>query len=248
MNGRRMISGGDDRKAAGSGSRIARSAIGGVTKDYLLSGNHPAKPALDAIFRSIRATKDELIFQSSGFNTLFKKSRSFIRVASHPSLPGYILKVYLDDEQRQKHNRPGWQWLVRRCEGAENIRKIIQQKEIEHFRVPGKWLYPLPPRPRSISGYQPFLLIVEDMDLVSREENEKAWKTMITREHLDELFSIVTGAGGSSYRPDNIWLTRHGEFAFIDTEYPRQQFDFNSISPYLSPSMRKYWNSLVRYR
>jgi hypothetical protein len=215
-------------------------------KRYILPENHPAKPALDAIFLSTRATKDEATFRASGFTTLFTKSRSFIRVARHLSLPGYLLKVYLDSEQRQKRKRASWEWLVLRCEGAEKIRKIIEKKKITHFQVPGKWLYPLPPHPDCTSMEQPFLLIVDDMKLVSNAENEAAWKTVITREHLNELYLIITKAGGSSYRPDNIWLTKHGKFAFIDTEYPRQKFDYNSIPSYLSPEMRSYWANLTQ--
>ena len=78
--------------------------------------------------------------------------------------------------------------------------------------------------PNSTSVDQPFVLLVDDMDLVSKQENEVAWKSMITREHLNELYLIITRAGGSSYRPDNIWLTKHGKFAFVDTEYPKNNF------------------------
>jgi hypothetical protein len=215
-------------------------------KRYFLPENHPAKPALDAIFLSTRATKDEATFQASGFTTLYAKSRSFIRVVRHPSIPGYLLKVYLDSEQRQKRNRTGWERLIFRCEGAEKIRNIIQKRKIKHFQVPGKWLYVLAPHPDCTSMKQPFLLIVDDMNLVSNGENKAAWKTVITREHLNELYLIITKAGGSSYRPDNIWLTKRGKFAFIDTEYPRQKFDYNSISSYLSDEMRSYWASLTQ--
>jgi len=215
-------------------------------KGHILPANHPGKRALDAIFLSRRATKDEATFEASGFKTLFQKSRSFIRVASHPSLPGYLVKVYLDSEQRQKRNRAGWEWLVQRCEGAEKIRKIIEQNKIKHFQVPGKWLYPLPSQPDSTSLDQPFVLLVHDMGLVSREENEVAWKSLITREHLNELHLIITRAGGSSYRPDNIWLTRRGKFAFIDTEYRTKTVDYESIISYLSPEMRNYWVNLTQ--
>jgi hypothetical protein len=223
-----------------------RSAPPRTIKRHILPANHPGKPALDAIFLSSRVTKDEAAFQDSGFTTLFQKSRSFIRVARHPSLPGYLLKAYLDSEQRQKGNRAGWEWLARRCEGAEKIRKIIEQNKIKNFQVPGKWLYPLPSQPNATSLDQPFVLLVDDMDLVSKRENEAAWKSMITREHLNELYLIITRAGGSSYRPDNIWLTKHDKFAFVDTEYPAQKFDYDSITSYLSPEMRNYWVNLAQ--
>jgi hypothetical protein len=215
-------------------------------KQHILPADHPAKPALDAIFLSERATKNASTFRASGFITLFRQSRSFIRVARHPFLPGYLLKVYLDSEHRQKRKRAGWEWLLRRCEGAEKIRKILVKNGIKYFLVPEKWLYPLPSHCESAASNQPFVLLVEDMHLVSREENNLAWKSLITKEHLDELYLIITRAGGSSYRPANIWLTRHGKFAFIDTEYPTQKCDYSSISSYLSPEMRNYWEYLTR--
>ena len=215
-------------------------------KQHTLPANHPGKSALDAIFLSGRATKNASTFRACGFVTLFRQSRSFIRVARHPSLPGYLLKVYLDSEQRQKRKRAGWEWLLRRCEGAEKIRQILVKNRIKYFQVPEKWLYPLPSHCESTSSKQPFVLLVEDMHLVSREKNNLAWKSLITKEHLDELYLIITRAGGSSYRPANIWLTRHGKFAFIDTEYPAQKCDYNSISSSLSPEMRNYWEYLTR--
>jgi hypothetical protein len=215
-------------------------------KRHILPANHPGKPVLDAIFLSERATKNASTFRASGFITLFRQSRSFIRVARHPSLPGYLLKVYLDSEHRQKGKKAGWEWLLRRCEGAEKIRRILVKNGIKYFQVPEKWLYPLPFHCESTSSNQPFILLVEDMHLVSREENNLAWKSLITKEHLDELYLIITRAGGSSYRPANIWLTRYGKFAFIDTEYPTQKCDYNSISSYLSPEMRNYWEHLIR--
>jgi hypothetical protein len=55
---------------------------------------------------------------------------------------------------------------------------------------------------------------------------------------------IIQGAGGSSYRPDNIRLVKQGKFAFIDTEYTGDQRDYESIIQYLAPPMRKYWLTL----
>jgi hypothetical protein len=51
-----------------------------------------------------------------------------------------------------------------------------------------------------------------------------------------------------SSRPDNIALTKQGQFAFIDTEYSRYFHDYESIAPYLSRQMRQYWSNLVRRR
>ena len=76
--------------------------------------------------------------------------------------------------------------------------------------------------------------------------NYHAWKTFVTPKILDELYIIISRANGSSYRPDNIPYTQTGHFAFIDTEYPNKDPDFNSIRPYLSEEMWYYWDKLVK--
>ena len=88
------------------------------------------------------------------------------------------------------------------------------------------------------------MLVAERLDLVPDAENEQAWLHSITERHLDELYMIIQGAGGASYRPDNICLTKQGKFAFIDTEHTGDERDYESISQYLSPRMREYWVAL----
>ena len=62
---------------------------------------------------------------------------------------------------------------------------------------------------------------------------------------MDELYAVIRRAGGASYRPDNIAMTTDGRFAFIDTEHPDSEHDYESIVPYLSSEMRRYWSNLV---
>lgn len=220
-------------------------------KPHLLPADHPMKPALDAIFCTQRATLDQKSMRRAGFNILFAKKRSFILVVRHPTLPGYLIKANVDSQKKLKHNIPAWKWLVQRCIGVQKVRRVIKQHQIEHFQAPKKWLYPLPvdPSPPYRTLRQPVVLLVEDMQLVSWEENLDAWKTKVTHRHLDELYLILSHAGGSSYRPDNIWLSKNGKFSFIDTEYPYQtRPDYHRIRPYLSSKNRAYWDHLVRTR
>jgi hypothetical protein len=216
---------------------------------YLLPQTHYLKPILDELFYNQRATFDDATFERAGFEVLYSKERSFIRVARHPLLPDHLVKAYLDMDLRKKNQVPGWIWLKRRCHGAKKIRHVIKKYSLRHFQVPDKWLYPLPSKPflaqLSHMPLQPLLLIVEDMDLVSEDENLLAWRTEVTKEYLDELFLIISKAGGSSYRPANIWMSRNGRFSFIDTEYPHRKPDFHRIRPYLSTQMRAYWDQLV---
>lgn len=219
---------------------------------YVISDRHPMKRQLDAIFFKVRATQDEETFLHCGFIPMSIRLQTYVYVARHPRLPGYLVKAYLDTELREKMHKPSWKWLIRRCEGASKIQKVIQQKKIKHFTVADKWIYPLPayPLPPQDEAHirHLALLLVTDMDLVSPEENLRAWKELITPEHLDELFTIISRAKGASYRPDNIAYTHQGHFAFIDTEYPAEGPDYKSIQPYLNEEMRAYWKQLVKTR
>jgi hypothetical protein len=69
-------------------------------KKYLLPVDHPAKGILDAIFLSSRAIRDEQALLDAGFVILFSQETSYIKVVSHPLLPGYVMKLNLDSETR----------------------------------------------------------------------------------------------------------------------------------------------------
>ncbi len=218
---------------------------------HLLPLQHPIRAFLDSIFLQVRATKDSTTFRQAGFITLAARPRSFVRVASHPHLRGYLVKAYLDTVLSKKYHRESWEWLVKRCEGADKIRRIIRKRKIKHFSVPYKWIYCLPPEPSppkdSLHKRHLALLCVKNMHLVPREENYYAWSHNITEEHLDELFVIISHAKGASYRPDNIAYTKKGQFAFIDTEYPNHGPDFKSIRKYLNFQMCAYWDHIVSH-
>jgi hypothetical protein len=212
---------------------------------YLLPSGHPARKVLEIIFRRSSVIDNESAFQEAGFNTHIKKSRSLMRVASHPNLPGYIVKVFFIDERKlEREKSGGWRGFFGRCEAAKRIRVIIREGGIQHFQAPCKWLFYPPYHPSCGLDDQPVILIAEYQELVSPNENEQAWLNMVTEVHLDELYKIIAGAGGASYRPDNIPLTKCGKFAFIDTEYSHEEHDYDSITPYLTAKMNQYWQRL----
>jgi hypothetical protein len=217
-------------------------------KPYLMPNDHPIKPILDKIF-SKRALLDADAFAAAGFVTKSVQPHSFIRVASHPETPGYLYKIYLDSELRLKKNTPGWKWFGYRTKNAKTIGDFIKKRKIQYFVVAKKWIYALPiePSPPSDPLYarKNEILVVEDMNLVSDEENARAWRTVITKEHLDEFYAILTHAGGSSYRIDNVAYTKNGKFAFIDTEYNKKTPDHRAILPHLSPEMAAYWKKIA---
>lgn len=218
-------------------------------KPWILPKDHSMKAPLDSIFKASRAIKDKQAFADAGFLTFAVQPRSFIRVARHPLLPGYVVKVYLDTELRKKQKTPGWKWFARRCEGSKLIRDIIKRKKIKLFKAASKWIYPLPvsPKPPTGAEYDPKaeILIAQDMNIVSYSESLKAWKNVMTKAHLDELYVIIAYGNGHSYRPDNIPYSLDGKFAFVDTEYPNLPPNFNSPLRFLNSEMVEYWRQLI---
>lgn len=203
-------------------------------RPYLLPFKHPMRSFLDDLCLNQRITIDKETFEATGFHVFSTRPRSYISVASHPNMPGYLVKVYFDTVLQKKRKKESWEWLVLRCEGALKVQRVIRDKEIKHFTVANKWIYCLPPHPsppRDSWHKRHFaLLLVTDMDLAPDAVNHYAWRNYITEEHLNELYLIISRAKGSSYRPDNISYSNNGTFAFIDTEYPAQGPDFKKAS------------------
>ncbi len=215
-----------------------------------IPSNHPIKSILDSIFSSPQVTYNSKKFIESGFHIRYHQPRSHIIVAEHALMPGYLVKLYLDSEHKRRRKTPGWVWLVRRAKSSRAIASIIKKKKIRHFVVPQKWIYLLPkspfPHPHPGCTRKNEILVVENMNLTPLSESKKAWKSVMTQEHLEELFEIISRCGGRSYRPDNIAYTKSGKFAFIDTEYPNVPPKYEKIAAYLSPKMAKVWKRIVK--
>ncbi|CRX38351.1 hypothetical protein [Estrella lausannensis] len=211
---------------------------------HLLPYESAARKTLDAIFFTSRAVESPDAFIQAGFTPLLPILKNKIVIASHIALPDMIIKTYLDCYPVNKSGTADWVWLSRRCALANKIRKCISKNHYKHFTVPHKWLYPIA---NTTSQRVHALLIEEKMDLVSSAENKEAWLT-IPKEALRELLEIMLSEGGQSYRPDNIWKTKGGKFAFIDTEYPHLPPRFLEFSAYLDRETQQYWKMLVIQR
>ena len=213
---------------------------------HVLPCDHPAGRLLERLFCRSSLIDNEAAFLAAGFEIRRKQRRSLMRVATHPMLAGYVFKVFfVDEREREREKSRGWKGFVARCNRAERLRQVIQDHRIQHFKVPRKWLFRVPHHPSCGPDDQPTILVAEFQDLLSQDESEHAWLHSVTESHLDELRAIINRAGGTSYRPNNIPLTRQGWFAFIDTEHSNDQHDYESIAPYLSCQMREYWSNLI---
>jgi hypothetical protein len=213
----------------------------------LMPSVHPARVLLETLCRRSSIIDNEGAFYEAGFEVRVKKLRSLMRVATHPALVTYIFKVFfVEERQCEREKSRGWKGFPTRCRQADRIRGVIQERGIRYFKVPHKWLFYPPCHPSCGLDDRPMILVAEYQDLLSRRENEHAWLNSVTERHLDELYAIIDGAGGVSCRPDNIALTRQGQFSFIDTEHSSETRDYESITPYLSNRMSQYWAELTQ--
>lgn len=217
-----------------------------MIEPYLLPLNHPAKKSLDTIFESSRAIKDEPSFKKAGFETLFYQNiHSFIRVAKHNALSGFLVKVYLDSESNERAKQ-GWKHLKNRCEGAACVRQLIKSKKIKNFIVPDKWLYVLPINQSPANKDQPVILVVSKMNIVSKDKTAEAWRTKATTKHLDELYCVLSHGLGSSGLVDNVPYTKEHLFTFLDTEQSKKTPNYDKPRHFFSNQMRIYWDKLVK--
>lgn len=214
---------------------------------YLLPQNHPTKRVLDKIFAKPGVIKNTTTLRKAGFTIFRSQKKSYIRVLKHQRLRGYLLKVYPDTEQRIPKGYPGWKRLTMRCVVAKKIKRIIKDQHIRNFVVADKWIYPLPPPKNRHYHQQPVVLIVKDMNIYNGERSRVAWKKKATHRTMRELHRIFSRGLGSPYLAGNLPYTKRGRFAFIDTEFGRRKLPLTRMGRHFSPSLKRYWNSLVRH-
>lgn len=218
-----------------------------VAKPFLLPENHPIKAKLDAIFTKTRATTFIKTFEEAGFEYLPLRKWDNVIVAWHSKLKGHLVKVYLDDQI----GIPDLETLIKRIYGAERIRAAINEFGYQKmFKVPKKWLYPLPDLPESLSGLQrkKFIMVAEDMNLVPSYDNELLWKNSVSKKTLAALFHLLESLGlKDSVYITNIPFSTDGRISFVDTEhYSKWPVEHSKLLHFLSKKKQKYWNELIR--
>lgn len=207
---------------------------------YLMPENHPIKSKLDQLFThaSIIQSADSL----KKVKIKFKKIRfpTSTYVAKHSSVQKHLFKFYTKD-QHVNETEP----LLKRIKGAETVRRIIERDHLQHlFRVPRKWLYPLP---HGKENWGNFILVVEKIKLLNAAENQQRWKSdAINRELLVHLHRILSEAGlYDSVHVTNIPFAYDGRIAFIDTEHHHWwPIHYHKLTHRLSKKNRLIWESL----
>lgn len=220
-----------------------------VVSPYLMPEDHPIKPQLDALFRRSRAIFNLRTLEAAGFNK--SKPRKFTKliVTSHVQFPGYIFKLYLDTQRYYKESYEHEQWIMR-VQGVEKVRAQIAARGLEWaFKAPKKWIYALPSTPEPSSDFpsKHYILVEEDMELFSDEENAAIWASNdVSPALLDGLFQLLQAVGlDDCLKPDNLPFSKDGRVAFIDTQSTGQTVHYKRLLPFLSPDNQRYWKSII---
>lgn len=214
---------------------------------YLLPEDHPLKNVLDRIFTKERVTASFESLEKAGFKCKPLRKWNNAIVARHKNIKGYVFKMYSDDQV----GFPDFPFWFARIQGAEHIRKSIAKLGYQHiFKVPRKWLYQLPSEPLSQNPHERnFILICEDMKILSKEGNYERWRgPLVVPQLLDAVYDVLTDAGLiDSIYVDNIPFNKEGMVVFIDTEhFGKGPVPYHKMLPFLSKSNQAYWQSLIQ--
>lgn len=211
-----------------------------------LPEDHPIKNQLDKIFQK-RVTSNKRSLIKAGFEIIHPGKLNHPLVVSHSKLKGYLIKVFVDASYDLSDGKE----LFYRIKGAKVVSQVIADNELEKFfKVPKKWIYPLPefPEPVKFSGSRKnFVLIVQDMDIYDEVENKKMWRSKITPELLEKVY-ILLDEGGlcDSIYAFNLPFSHDGKIAVIDTEYYHcWPVNFRRLTKYLSPKMQQKWEQII---
>lgn len=223
--------------------------------DYLIPSHHHVKHFLDKILMESNALKNAKLFARAGFETICLRPRGHLRIARHPDVPGYLFKVYLGNVAGKNSNK--FKRLVQRAASAAKVRKIIHKHKMRWITVPDKWLYEIPSRKsvykkkrallhKGLPNKKKYLLVVQDMELVSRAESEHAWKHKMTPDILRHLYHILDSGYASIAVTQNIAHTKYGTYSCIDTEFAKRKIKLTKLDRFLSSEMRDEWHKIIR--
>jgi hypothetical protein len=218
-----------------------------AVKPYLLPENHPIKNKLDRIF-STRVTLNSNTIKKAKFENNEARLYSKAVITKHPKLKGYYIKMYMDS---QAGIDDAQQWITR-VTGAMSIQDYINRNNLhKYFKVPQKWIYPLPPEPSPHNGAhrKNFILVAEDMKILERKKNKSRWRKKMCRPMLNQIYSITLELGlADCLYAFNMPFGKDGRIAFIDTEHHHKwPVPLGNLLRYLSPEMQAYWTQLMHH-
>lgn len=226
-------------------SHVSNAAWNAV-QPWIMPLNHAARGPLDRIFSKERVLHSKETLEKAGFTNSKPGNGSQTIVTTHPKVPHYVLKLFLDNQ-----NESDWENWVNRASIAEQVRITIKERKYFPILVaPYKWIYPLPPTPRadpSLPGKN-FILVVDQMPLLPREDNKKRWARDMDEKRLDAIYDIIQTFGLiNATHINNLPWSRNLRNVFVDFErhhvWPTQ---IQNLQPWLNPDMQRYLQQLIQ--
>lgn len=210
------------------------------TSNYFLPKEFIVHKKLKKIFERCKSSDfNSTTMTLLGFKLLPKKNKRKIFVGFHNEIKGYAVKFFNNPHGKISEI----DLFIKRIQGAELIRSYIEKNLLmDYFKVPKKWIWKIP----NIKQMR-YLLLVEDMDLLSSHANIKKWKKEnFENTFLLNLYYIIKDVGLlDSLYIDNIPFSKDGKIAFIDTEhYSHKKIQFNILSYYLSEESKYKWEKI----
>lgn len=218
-------------------------------RPYLLPENHPAWPKLNRVFCAARVTQSTDTFRKAGFRRWNPGRWSRVSASSHPEFPEYFIKAYCDTELGILYD---WRKWIHRIKGAEMIRHCIKENKLQaDFKVPHKWIYPLPKHPAPKKGPQylrkNFILVCENVGILEHSANQDKYKHHFTQKLMNGLYIILQVCGlYDSVYIFNMPFCKDGKIAFIDTEYHHKwPVPFSKLTKYFPKNLQSYWKQIT---
>lgn len=214
---------------------------------YLLPETHTVKPFLDKICSKMRIVSSVDVLEKAGFTIVSQQIKKGLIVAKHPKLAGYLLKLYLDSCPRKE-----WSLWVVRAKGARVIQELLDKYDYNRYmKVPMKWIYPLTdlnrPEASGMTFPKDFILVVQDMKLVSDRYNLHCYANSMTFPRLEALYRMIKEGGLSDSHVKNIPFSVDHKIAFIDTEYVNiWPVHHDWLTKYFSPRYQSFWLKLLQ--
>ena len=173
-----------------SPSRFVSQEVWEKVQDYLIPDDHPIKGRLDALFSRTRVLANKHTLVESGFSSAEPQRFTKITVTNHPDFKGYIFKIYLDSNAVGPKGNLEEYYFMKRIDGIRLARESIKKHHFEELIVtPDKWIYLLPdePTPNPKQVHRRFILIEDDMNIVS--DKKKDLKLCLCYRYLGSSFT-----------------------------------------------------------
>lgn len=202
---------------------------------WLMPKKHPIYKKLTKLFKYRELFDSPETLREAGF-IVNKRVHQNMMVFTHPSVEGYIFKRFRNkvDQEVQR------ELYIKRLKGAEIIRNVIKEENIQNIVVPDKWLFAL--------GFDSneYLVVAKRLDICPGDdligsENVNRYQT-IDLETLREYCTVLKKIKGCDAWPRNQPFTRDGKIAFIDTEHVGQKEAHfqRHILPLWDPERQEY--------